>query len=57
MLEYIHVLLRFDKSVGTTELHYSTKKREHSCKRMFQLFCAIVRFDSEETIIGCNLSA
>ena len=36
-----------EKSVGTTELHYSTKKREHSfsilinAKRLFPLFRAI----------------
>ena len=29
------------KSVGTTELHYSTKMREHSAKRVFPLFRAI----------------
>ena len=48
-----------EKSVGTTELHYSTKKRKHSfsilkartekksfqyAKRMFPLFRAIVKF-------------
>ena len=43
---YIYYTIIFEKSVGTTELHYSTKKREHcfsilsmlkQCSRFFVL--------------------